>query len=106
MTNEQFNAFIRARITELLAAKKKSEHRASIELGKGDSYIRSITNGISSPSLKGLYDIIMYFEMTPSEFFAPMENKESLYQKLCERIHDLSDEDMQKVDLFLDWIRK
>ena len=64
MTNEQFNAFIRERITELLAAKKKSEHRASIELGKGDSYIRSITNGISSPSLKGLYDIIMYFEMT------------------------------------------
>lgn len=106
MTNEQFNAFIRQRIIELLAQKKKSEHRASIELGKGDSYIRGITNGLSSPSLKGLCDIIIYFEMTPAEFFAPMDNKESLYQKLCEKIHDLSDEDMKKVDLFLDWIQK
>ena len=50
--NRRYEAFVRDRITELREQKGVSEHRMSLELGKSGSYIRSITNGISMPSLR------------------------------------------------------
>lgn len=58
------------------------------------------------PSLKELFNIIAYFDMTPSEFFAPVENPESPYHQLCEKLRMLNDDDLQKMSLFLGWISK
>ena len=55
--NRRYEAFVRNRITELREQKGVSEHRMSLELGKSGSYIRSITNGISMPSLRELFNI-------------------------------------------------
>ena len=46
-----------------------SEYQMSYDLGRNKNYVRAITSGRSLPSVKGLFDIIEYFDMTPSEFF-------------------------------------
>jgi|GEM_PF-526493 len=76
--NRRYEAFVRNRITELREQKGVSEHRMSLELGKSGSYIRSITNGISMPSLRELFNIMEYFDLTPTLFFAPMDDPDSL----------------------------
>lgn len=96
--------FVRIRITELRLKKDVSEHRMSLDLDKSGSYIRGISSGAALPSLKELFNIIAYFDMSPSEFFAPLDDKDTPYSKLCEKLRGLSDADMEKVDNFLSWI--
>ena len=64
----QYEKFVRDRITELREKCGISEHRLSLELGKSGSYIRSITSGATMPSVKELFNIILYFEMSPADF--------------------------------------
>lgn len=104
MADTQFEEFIRSRITELRLRKNVSEHRMSLDIDKSGSYIRSITCGRTLPSLHELSNIISYFDMTPAEFFAPMESKDTPYAKTCARLRDMSDEDLKKVNTFLDMI--
>ncbi len=104
MLDISYEDFIRNRITELRIAKDVSEHRMSLELGKSGSYIRSVTSGLALPSLKELFNIIIYFDMTPAEFFSPLDNDNSLYFKLCEKLRSLNGEDMDKVATFISWI--
>lgn len=106
MTDVEYTDFVRSRITQLRLEKNVAEHKMSLELGKSGSYIRGITNGGSLPSLKELFNIIDYFGMTPSEFFAPLENKDSSYAKLCERLRGLNEADLEKVSTFVDWMSK
>ncbi len=104
MVDMPYEDFIRTRITELRMAKDVSEHRMSLDLGKSGSYIRGVTSGAALPSLKELFNIISYFDMTPGEFFAPLERDDSAYHKLCERLRSLSEEDLEKVATFTKWI--
>ena len=61
--------YIGERITELRLKKNVSEYQMSYDLGHNKNYIRAITSGRSLPSVTGLFDIIDYFGLTPSEFF-------------------------------------
>lgn len=105
-TSEQYIAFLRSRITELLSQRGISEHKMSLELGKGGSYIRAITNGLSLPSVKELFNIIDYFEISPAEFFEGLEDKGSLRSELREKLRELDDESLEKVATFIKWIGK
>ena len=78
----------------------------SLELGKSGSYIRGITNGVALPSVSELMNIIAYFDMTPAEFFAPTENRDSVYIKLCDRLRGYADTDLDKLNVILDWIHE
>lgn len=78
--------FIRERITELRLARNVSEYQMSAELGKSSGYVQSITSGRTMPSMEQLFNIIDYFDMTPSEFFDPA-NHDS--QTLRSAIHTL-----------------
>lgn len=102
----QYDEFIRNRITELRLSRNVSEHKMSLDLDKSGSYIRGITSGTSLPSLKELFNIISYFDMTVLDFFAPMENPETPYSKLCEKLRSLNDKELEKVSTFVDWIDK
>lgn len=106
MAEMKYDEFIRSRITELRIRKDVSEHKMSLDLDKSGSYIRGITNGAALPSLKELFNIIIYFGMTPAEFFAPLDNKDTPCHRLCERINGLTEEEIQKVNTFIDWISK
>jgi len=105
MTDANYE-MLRSRITELRLKKNVSEHKMSLELGKSDSYIRGITSGKALPSLKELYNIIDYFEMSPAEFFAPITDKNSPYTKLCERLRNLDADDLAKVETFINWLEE
>lgn len=104
MEDRQYEDFVRNRITQLRLQSNLSEHRMSLDLDKSGSYIRSITSGAALPSLKELFNIMRYFDVTPAEFFAPMGKGNSLYLRLCERLRALEDGDLEKVATFLDWV--
>ena len=104
MDVQQYESFIRMRITELRMKQKVSEHKMSLDLDKSGSYIRGITNGMSMPSVKELMRIIQYFDMTPAEFFAPTAPNDTQYAKLCERLQGLDEAQLCKVNMFLDMI--
>ena len=98
MVDMPYEDFIRTRITELRIAKDVSEHRMSLDLGKSGSYIRGVTSGAALPSLRELFNIMSYFDMTPSEY------NDTPYRKLCEQLRMLSDEDLEKISTFVNWI--
>ena len=104
MSEINYEAFLQARITELRLRKGVSEHKMSLDLDKSGSYIRGITSGGSLPSVKELFNIIEYLGVTVSEFFSPLEAADSPYAMLCDRLRGLSDEDIAKVNTFIDWI--
>ncbi len=104
--NRQYEVFIRNRITELRTRREISEHKLSLELGKSGSYIRAITSGATLPSVKELFNIMAYFEMTPMEFFVGSESSTSLRASINEKLREFSDDDLEKVALFIGWIQK
>ena len=104
MSEKNYIDFVRTRITELRIKHNISEHKMSLDLDKSGSYIRSITSSASMPSVKELFNIIMYFEMTPAEFFAPLGENNTPYNALCDRLSSLDSSDLEKVSTFLDWI--
>ena len=104
MFDTQNIEFVRARITELRIKKDVSEHKMSLDLDKSGSYIRGITSGASMPSVKELFNIIAYFDMTPLDFFVPLGTRDTPYNAICERLRTLDDGDLEKVNTFLDWI--
>ena len=106
MAKTHYDDFIRSRITELRIAKNISEHKMSLDLDKSGSYIRGITSGSALPSLKELFNIISYFDMTPAEFFDPLDDAKTPYRELCEKLKTLNDEDLKKVSTFISWIEK
>ena len=100
----EYEKYLRERITELRGQKGVSEHRLSLELGKSSSYIRSITSGATMPSMKELFNIMAYFEVSPSEFFSGLQEKNTLRAALGKKLRELSDADLEKVSLFIEWI--
>ena len=106
MADTLYDEFIRARITELRLKKKASERGMSLELGKSDSYIRGITSGAALPSLRELFNICAYFEMSICEFFAPMQSDGTPYDRLCARLRELDEADLEKINTFIDLIGK
>ena len=101
----QYEKYLRERITELRSQKDISEHRLSLELGRSGSYIRSITSGATMPSMKELFNIMAYFEVSPSEFFSGLEEKNILRTALGEKLRELPDSDLEKVSLFIECMR-
>lgn len=75
-----------------------------LDLDKSGSYIRGITSGAAFPSLKELFNIIAYFDLSPVDFFAPLSTEDTPYSLICERLRSLDDTDLEKVSTFLDWI--
>lgn len=95
---------LRTRITELRLAKNVSEHRMSLDLDKSGSYIRLITSGAALPSVKELFNIIEYLDITPAEFFSPFRQSITPQEQLCEKIRHLDNNKIEKVNTFLSLI--
>ena len=105
METADYEARLRAKITALRMERNISEHRMSLDLGKSGSYIRSITSGAALPSLRELFNIIQYFGITPADFFRDFEDGDSLRTSLNHQLLRMEDGDLEKVRLFLSWIR-
>jgi len=105
MITEKYESFVRERITELRIKKDISEHRMSLELGRSGAYIRNITSGIALPSLKELFRIMEYLEIEPAEFFEPLKSKDDLRVRIGQQLQHLDDEQLHKVETFIEWMK-
>ena len=101
-----YEKLLRDRITQLRVKKNVSEHRMSLDLGKSGSYIRGITSGTALPSVKELFNIITYFDMSPAEFFNGMEMTTSPRAVVIEQLLSLNESELEKVSQFISWITK
>ncbi len=105
MQNKKYEDMLRERITELRIKKNVSEHRMSLDLNKSGSYIRRITSGDALPSVRELFNIIDYFDLTPVEFFLPISRQELKYDRIYDELRTMNDTDIEKVSMFIEWIR-
>lgn len=104
MDTKTYEDFIRTRITELRIQKGVSEHRMSLDLDKSGSYIRGISNGLSMPSVRELLKIMAYFNITPSDFFQPLQPKDTKLDQLFDRLRRLDDQKLDKINVLIDLI--
>ena len=104
MDTKIYESFIRTRITELRLQKGVSEHRMSLDLDKSGSYIRGISNALSMPSVKELLNIMAYFDITPADFFMPLQPKDTKLDQLFDRLRRLDDEKLDKINVLIDLI--
>jgi len=44
--------------------------------------------------------------MTPAEFFAPLDDANTPYRELCEKLRTMNEEELEKVSTFIGWIEK
>lgn len=104
MTVQDYETFLRNRITELRLKKDVSEHRMGLDLGKSGSYIHKISSGAALPSVHELFNIIEYFELSPAAFFAPCEESATHHTRLCERLRTADEETLTRVETLLGWM--
>lgn len=89
--------FIRRRITELRLSRKMSEYQLSLQLGQCKSYIQGITSGKSLPSLKQLYNICDFFDITPAQFFDDSSDVSPLYHETVNHLRALNDNELEAI---------
>ena len=90
---------------EHVLQKGVSKHRMSLYLDKSGSYIRGISSGAAMPSVKELFNIIEYLGVSPSDFFGPLDSKDTPYAKLCERIRSENEyKNLIAVPIPSDWL--
>lgn len=90
-------SFIGTRITQLRINKNISEYKMSLELGQSKSYIQGISSGKALPSVKQLFNICDYFEISLSEFFDDETNNPQKLHKLVSLGKKLSPEDFDRI---------
>ncbi len=93
--------FIAERITQLRMARNISEYQMSLELGHSKSYVQSITSGKMMPSVKQLFNIVDYFDMSMSEFFDEENDTSPTVQKAVTAIRELEEDDAALVLSFI-----
>ena len=86
--------FIGKRITELRLMRNVSEYQMSLELGQSKSYVQGITSGKSLPSIKQLYNIADYFNVSLAEFFDESQLDSPLLCEVKYEAQKLNDDDL------------
>ena len=82
-----------------------SQHYTLHGVSSGRDYFSQTVFQVDySSERKELFNIMAYFNMTPAEFFAPLESETTPYHNIYNRLRSLSDADLAKVQTFLDWI--
>ncbi|SHO44267.1 helix-turn-helix domain-containing protein [Anaerocolumna xylanovorans] len=94
MSTQEYEKYVRDRITQLRSNKGISEYKMSYDLGHSRSYINNISSGKSLPPLTELFVICNYFDITPAEFFDGTIPNPGLIQKAVEGLRELNDKDL------------
>ena len=77
----------------------------SLDLGKSGSYMRSISIGKAMPSMHEFLRICEYLGVTPQEFFTGAGDETDRIN-IFNRLQDLDDGDIQKLQTFLGWMEE
>ena len=101
----EYEQYVRKRITQLRQRQHISEHKMSLDLGKSGSYMRNISTGKALPSMHEFLRICDYLGVTPQEFFTGAGDETDRIN-IFNRLQDLDDGDIQKLQIILDWIEE
>lgn len=101
----EYENFVRMRITQLRQRQHISEHKMSLDLGKSGSYMRNISTGKALPSMHEFLRICDYLGVTQQEFFTGAGDETDRIN-IFNRLQDLDDGDIQKLQIILDWIEE
>ena len=83
--------FVAERLASLRAQMNVSARDMSLSIGQGHSYIGSIENGKSSPSLQGLFYICEYLKISPKDFFDEGNTNPALLNEVIEQLKPLNE---------------
>lgn len=89
-----YKNILRFRLLALLNKKDISEYQLSLDLGRCQSYIHSITSGRNLPSMDAFFDICEFFDITPGEFFDEELKDPTLIHEIMKKIKKLDEEDL------------
>ncbi len=92
--NNEYEKFVRDRITQLRLQKGVSEYQMGYDLGHSRGYIYNISSGKSLPPLSEFFAICEYFDITPSEFFDDEVSHPELVRKALDGLKKLNDSDL------------
>ena len=94
--------FVRTRITQLRMAKGISEYQMSLDLGMSKGYIQSISSGNALPSLKQLFNICDYMNISLKEFFDENPDQSKIQADILEKLSKLDTEDLDAINHLID----
>lgn len=83
-------SYISKRLTQLRMEKGVSARVMSIEIEQANNYITNIENQKALPSMKGLFLICEYFDISLKEFFDVENESPTLLNELIEELKRLN----------------
>ena len=89
--------FIAKRITELRMQKNISEQKMSFELGHSGNYIQLISSGKMMPSLKELFSICEFLEVSPALFFNEDIEVPAMVQRGIDALNLMKEKDLELI---------
>ncbi|CZT55524.1 helix-turn-helix transcriptional regulator [Solibaculum mannosilyticum] len=98
----QFKQFFRKRITELRLEKGVNEVQMSLELGKSRNYIFHISSGQAFPSMTQFFNICLYLEITPEQFFDPNFRSPSLLKKSLKLMEKMTNKELENLNVIME----
>lgn len=94
--------FIQDRIAKLRGTKKVSARDMSLTLGQSESYINTIENKKSLPSMSVFLYICDYFGITPKEFFDDGNHDPQALKNLIEGLKRLDAQTLSHIAALVD----
>lgn len=89
------------RLIQLRIKKNVSARDMSLSIGQNSSYINSIENGKSLPSMAIFFNICEFLEITPQEFFNFDDAHPAETSKLSTQICKLDDEYLKSIEILV-----
>lgn len=98
-----YEKFFMERLTSLRQQKNVSAREMSLAIGQNDSYINRIENGKTFPSMQVFFYICEYLNVTPQEFWDPMNKSPQIMDEILESLKKFN---VAQLDAFLNLINK
>jgi len=95
--DECYESFIQERIAELRTQKGTSARDMSLTIGQCVSYINTIENRKSLPSMRAFFYICEYFGITPMEFFDKYNEYPQMLKDLIEDLKHLDKDSLAHI---------
>lgn len=97
-----YEEYVRTKIAELRVEKGISNRKMSFELGHSDCYVKHIITGRKQPSMGELFNIIEYFGLTPSQFFADDQELSENQKKIIDYATGLDEASLMKLVSYIE----
>jgi transcriptional regulator with XRE-family HTH domain len=106
MIINELENFVYERISQLRMNNNVSARDLSLSIGQGAGYIHAIESKKSLPSMRGLFYICEYFNITPKDFFDADSNAPEKLNKLITDLKSLTPEQLENISRIVNDIKK